>query len=118
MADSGLSTLAIEGGVVVGFAPGANLDAHTVELVRDDIIAVVERGTGSIVLDFTNVSFASSPAIGLLVTLRLKAARTDHRLLLAGLHDNIAGVLRVMQMDKIFEIFPNVDAATAALQPA
>lgn len=118
MADSALTMREIEGGTVVGFPPDTNLDANTVEVVRDDVVAVVERGAGSIVLDFTNVTFASSPAIGLLVTLRLKAARTDHRLLLAGLHENIAGVLHVMQMDKIFELFPSVDAAAQSLRTA
>ena len=54
--------------------------------------------------------------IGLLVTLRLKAVRTQGRLMLAGLRENIAGVLEIMQIAQLFEIHKSVDEALAALQ--
>lgn len=109
-----MQTRAVGDATVVAFGPETNLDAKAVEQVRDTLAGIVEQNRGPVVLDFANVAFASSPAIGLLVTLRLKAARTEHRLLLASVADHIADVLEVMQMTQLFEFYPTVDEALAA----
>lgn len=110
-----MSARSVGSAMVIEFAPHTNLDAGTVDTVRERLASAVEEGSGGVVLDFQSVEFASSPAIGMLVTLRLKAARTQRRLLLAGLRENLAGVLEIMQMSQLFEIHKSVDEALAAL---
>ncbi len=110
-----LNTREVAHATVVSFPPDTNLDALAVDDVRGDLTTVVEQTRGAVVIDFEHVRFASSPAIGLLVTLRLKAARTNHRLVLAALGENIAGVLDVMQMTQLFELHPDVATALAAV---
>ena len=108
----------VGGATVVEFGPHTNLDAAAVDSVRERLAAAVEQNPGGVVLDFQNVEFASSPAIGLLVTLRLKAVRTQGRLILAGLRENIAGVLEIMQIAQLFETYKTVDEAVSALSLA
>ena len=110
-----LSVRSVGSTTVIEFAADTNLDAAAVESVRERLAEAVERGSGGVVIDFQNVAFASSPAIGLLVTLRLKATRTQRRLLLAGLRENLVSVLEIMQIKQLFEIHPSVDDALAAV---
>lgn len=113
-----LSARSVGSATVIEFAADTNLDAGAVESIRERLAEAVEHGGDGVVLDLKNVEFASSPAIGLLVTLRLKAARTQRRLLLAGLRENLAGVLEIMQMAQLFEIHPTVDDALVAVAEA
>jgi anti-sigma B factor antagonist len=118
MSQIAMSTRKAGTATVVEFGPNTNLNAAAVEDVDGRLAEVIEQGRGPLVLDLSSIAFASSPAIGLLVTLRLKAARTERRLALAGLRDTIQGVLDVMQMSQLFEIHKTVADALKAVQAA
>jgi anti-sigma B factor antagonist len=104
---------------VVEFAPDAELDSFTMNQIQSDLYALVEDRPGrGVVLDFSNVSFASSQALGCLVTLRLKAARSRAKVVLAAVPEPLMDIVRLTQLDRLYEIFDTREEAIAALSAA
>lgn len=97
-----------EGGVhVVAFAKDTELDAANVDDVQRDLFALAEADRGRrILLDLENVRYASSRALGTLVTLRLKAARVGAIIVLSGVSESLAEIVHLTQIDKLYETFP------------
>ena len=69
-----------------------------------------------LLLDFTPVDLAGSAALGMLIRLKGKCANMNCHLALCCLQPTVAEVLRITQLDQIFDIYDNVDAAIAAAQ--
>lgn len=67
-----------------------------------------------IILDFTNVKFLSSQALGVLLTLHKKAASIKGSVVLSGLKPELKKVFSLTNLDKIFKFFPNDAAALAS----
>ena len=108
-----------EGVTYVDFAPDTNLDALTVESTRDELYGLVQTQQNlKVVLDFSNVDFLASMALGMLVTLRLKAARNGSSVVLAGVRPMLTDIIAVTQIDKLYGVFPTREAAAAHLQSA
>lgn len=90
------------------------------------IVPVVEDGMGlSVVMDFTEVRFISSPFLGFLMSLRNKVHQRRGRLLVCCLGQNIKHtkndtyiyeLFKIVQLDKFFELFDSPQAALAHLQ--
>ena len=94
------------GADVIEFVHDANLDANTTENVRTGLFDLVENDQRpGFVIDLTNVAFMSSQALGMLVTLRLKAARTGKQLVLCGVHEPLTEIITLTQLDKLYEIW-------------
>lgn len=117
MSGEGISSEVIGGVRVVGFSELMELDSARMDRLQESLYDAVlgERG-GRVVLDLSNVAYAGSQALGALVTLRLRANRNGITLLLAGVTQAVDSILRITQIDRLFEAFPTVEAALAHLQ--
>ncbi len=59
---------------VVGFTASAILDTLHIQQIGDELYGLVDKNAGGrIVLDFADVKFLSSQALGVLLTMRRKA---------------------------------------------
>ena len=68
-----------------------------------------------VILDLSNMSFISSLAMGLLVSLHRGISGWRGRLIVAGAHDRVTEALRRAQLDRVLVMKPTVEAALADL---
>lgn len=101
------------GGVTIATLHGDSLETGNVAVFRRAIAPVTERHT-KVVMDLSEVTFMDSTGLGaMLSSLRtLKAKGGELRL--ANLSAEVAQLFEMVMMDRVFEIYPNVDEAVAA----
>jgi anti-sigma B factor antagonist len=64
-------------------------------------------------LDFTNVEYLSSAALGKLITLHKRVREKKGQLRFCAIKPKIYDVFRITKLDKIFEIYENQEKALA-----
>jgi len=100
------------------FGVDGDIDAANVPGIRKDLMAALESGCSSVVLDLSRVSYADSSALGLLVWLDRQLSPIQGRLVLAGANRDVnrvlqlSGLVRVASTDSTS---PNVSAALEGL---
>ena len=67
-----------------------------------------------IVLDLTDVPYMDSAALGSLVHAEVSSTHRGRRLVLAGVNERVATLLRVTNVDRAFTIYPTVAQALAS----
>lgn len=72
-----------------------DIDTAVVPELRRGLDAALESGCGNVVLDFTDVVYADSSALGLLVWLNHRLRPAGGRLVLAGANRDVARILEV-----------------------
>ncbi len=103
------------GVMLVTFNDSSILDASVIEQLGRDLYHLIdELKKQKIVLDFTNVKFLSSQALGVLLTLHKKVVSIKGSVLLSGLKPELKKVFSLTNLDKIFKFFPNDAAALAS----
>jgi anti-sigma B factor antagonist len=104
-------TLSERGAVI---AAKGRVNAVTAPALKTRIRELVEEGRTEIVYDLTEVSFLDSSGLSALVS-GLKATRERGGFLkLAGMTAQVATIFRLTMLDRVFEVFPSVDAALAS----
>lgn len=99
---------------LVTFKDNSILDIASIQRIGRDLYELVESSEGKrIVLNFQNVRFLSSQALGVLLTLRRKAEKTKADVILAELRPELARVFKITNLDKMFKFF---DGKAAALK--
>ena len=113
MAESSLKIDETDGVTVVGFKDASILDVLTIQKIGRELYELVEqKGKRSLVLDFCEVRFLSSQALGVLLTLRRKADKAQAKVVLCRIRPDLARVFHITNLDKMFEFF---DATADAL---
>ncbi len=109
--------LSQEGDITVAsFRDASILDAVTIQRIGRELYALVEAdGRRRIVLDFADVRFLSSQALGVLLTLRRKADQAKAEVFLAGIRDELVRVFKMTNLDKLFQFYDDRGAALAKL---
>lgn len=74
----------------------------------------VEDGHTRIVIDCGLLEFISSLGVGTLVRLQSRLKRKGGIIKLANVQNMVADLLRIVRMDLLFQIYPNVDAAVTS----
>jgi anti-anti-sigma factor len=96
------------------------LNEETVECVRHQLIDLAESpGAQELVLDFGNVHYIASLALGVLVTMHKRVAAAGRRLTLCNLRPPVREVLAITCLDKLLNVKPDgwqVEAAPADSQ--
>ena len=117
MSESVLRVEQSDGVTVVGFAERTELDSLSSDQVGRELFALVEEeDPPNVVVDFTNLDFLSSQAIGVLLTLRLKAARTGAEVVLAAVPSKFDEIFKLTNFEQLYQVFPTVADATAHLR--
>ncbi|MBM4047428.1 MAG: STAS domain-containing protein [Planctomycetes bacterium] len=92
---------------------GLGLDNYREFSRRMDTLISPERK--KVIIDLDQLTYLSSWGIGILVSVAGKIRKVGGVVKFANLHSEIAGVLHVMRMDKVLDIYPSVDDAVASL---
>lgn len=100
------------------------LDRALVEAARLQELGVELRrliGKGAhraLIIDFANVQFLGSAALGVLVSLRQEMEYQKGRIEICGLRKELLQVLRFSQLDRLFALHENRQAALKAVAPS
>lgn len=103
------------GGVTVVAVPdGCMLDGEAIQQVGKQLFDLVEKeGKQRLVIDFADVRFMSSQALGVLLTLRRKAEKSGAIIALAGINEKLMRVFEITNLDKMFTFCADRDEALA-----
>lgn len=104
------------GATVARFNDKKILDESNIQLIGDQLFSLVDDdGRNKIVLDFTNVDYLSSAALGKLITLDKKVKAAQGQLRLCCIHPDIYEVFEITRLNKIFDIRADLDEALEGL---
>jgi anti-sigma B factor antagonist len=103
----------VEGDYLVVSLRDKRLDAAIAVSFREAMLERIEQGQKKIVLDLSNVGFLDSSGLGAVVAV-LKHLGQQGCLYLCGVTPAVMAVLRLTRMDRVFKMFPTLEAALAA----
>jgi anti-sigma B factor antagonist len=86
-----------------------------VKLFGEELLSLVEAGRKKVVLDFENVEFLSSAALGHLIKLRKRAKAAESKVVLTNIRDTIFEVFSITGLDQEFTITKSLDEAVKGL---
>lgn len=90
---------------VVRFALHTSLDEQNAQTIGDQLISLAEQiGGRKLLLEFGNVEYITSTALGKLITLSKKLTAAGGQLVLAHLNPRIAEVFEITRLNQLFTI--------------
>lgn len=99
---------------IVSFRDASILDMMTIQRVGKELNDIVASPSArNLILDFADVRFLSSQALGVLLTLKKRAEKAGLKVALAAIRPELARVFKITNLDKLFEFF---DSRAAALE--
>ncbi|MEM9425438.1 MAG: STAS domain-containing protein [Pseudomonadota bacterium] len=98
------------GDVLVVRVLDTRIDAAVAVRFKNRMLELADTQSERVVLDLSEVEFLDSSGLGAVVG-SMKQLGRSRRLDLAGLTPTVEKVFRITRMDRVFRIFPNVDAA-------
>ncbi|QDT57200.1 Putative anti-sigma factor antagonist [Caulifigura coniformis] len=92
------------------------LDENNIQIIGTQLFGLIEEdGRKKIVLDFTNVEYLSSAALGKLITMDKKVKASGGKLRLCNIRKDIYEVFAITRLNKVFDIRNTQDEAVAGL---
>lgn len=90
---------------VVNFVDRKILDEQNIQAIGEQLFSLVEQeGVKKMLLNFGNVEYLSSAALGKLITLNKKVASSGGKLVLCNIKSDIYEVFEITRLDKLFKI--------------
>jgi len=90
---------------VVHFVDKKILDEQNIQIIGEQLFSLVdEDGLRKILLNFGNVEYLSSAALGKLITLNKKLQQGGGKLILCNIAPQIHEVFEITKLDKFFKI--------------
>jgi anti-sigma B factor antagonist len=102
---------------IVAFLESTLFDDVKVQESRRHIEELLAQGgVTKLLLDWRCVTVAGSAALGMLIRLKSRCSQRKCHLALCGLQPSVQEAVRITQLDKIFEIYRDIEPAMAALR--
>jgi anti-sigma B factor antagonist len=100
---------------VVNFTDKKILDEQNIQVIGEQLFSLVdELGRRKILLNFSNVEYLSSAALGKLITLNKKVNGAGGKLILCNIDPTIYEVFEITKLNKLFNIQKEEQAALQA----
>ena len=87
------------------------VDSATVDDFKAALDEVKRNGRRRVVVDFAELRYINSTALGLLAGFRKQMYISGGRVVLAGVRGPVANSMRLLRLDKVFRIYPDLGAA-------
>ena len=98
--------------LVVNFVDRKILDEQNIQVIGEQLFSLVDQeGARKLLLNFGNVEYLSSAALGKLITLNKKLQQAGGRLILCNIDPQIHEVFEITKLDKFFNIQKEEQAA-------
>jgi anti-sigma B factor antagonist len=95
----------VGGATVVSFTDRKILEEHSIQALGEQLFSLVDQqGRKNLVLNFANVEFMSSAALGKLITLRKKVQEAGGKLILCAIDPQIYEVFVITKLDRLFVV--------------
>ena len=102
----------VDGVTVVSFVESKIVTEENIQEVGDQLYSLVEDdGFKQLLLNFGNVQYLSSAALGKLINLKKKVGAVKGKLKLCCIHPDLLEVFRITRLDQVFEIYADEQAA-------
>ncbi len=90
---------------VVNFIDRKILDEQNIAKIGEDLFSLVEElGRKKILLNFSNVEYLSSAALGKFISLNKKVQQAGGKLLMCNINPDIMEVFEITRLDRLFSI--------------
>ncbi len=90
---------------IASFVDKKILDENNIQQIGSQLFALVEEdGRKRIILDFSNVEYLSSAALGKLITMEKKVKAASGKLRLCAIRPDIYEVFAITKLNKLFDI--------------
>ena len=100
---------------VVNFIDKKILDEQNIQIIGEQLFNLVdELNRLKLLLNFSNVEYLSSSALGKFITLNKKVSKAGGRLILCNIAPQIHEVFEITKLDKLFNIQKEEQAALQA----
>jgi len=107
----------VDNTAVITFTEKRILEESDIRILEESIFSVVEQAEHiNLVLDFRNVQFLSSSVLGLLIRVSKKVYEDDGQLKLCHIDSKIYEVFKITRLNKIFDIYKDLDSALGSLR--
>src|SRR3954470_771217 len=101
---------------VVNFTDKKILDEQNIQVIGEQLFSLVdELGRKKILLNFRNVEYLSSAALGKFITLNKKVNGSQGKLVLCNIDPQIYEVFEITKLNKLFNIQKDEHAAQQAV---
>ena len=100
----GANVLAIQG----------DIDLHVSPAITEALDAMIKEKPERIVIDLSRATYIDSAGVAALILAKQELEAYGGKFFLSGVQETIRLILETSRLDRIFWIFPDVDAALAA----
>ncbi|HEY9665924.1 MAG TPA: STAS domain-containing protein [Coleofasciculaceae cyanobacterium] len=106
MESSGITTM---NSIVKVIQPSGILDAVSTNQLRREVSDVVESGANIILVDFQDVTFINSSALGALVSTLKLVRSAGSELFICSLTEQVKMMFELTKMNRVFKTFASLD---------
>jgi len=106
----------IDSDVLIISADGG-IDRHTSGQFVEEIMTLIEGGITKIIVDCEKLTYISSWGLGVLLRLHKRAKAAGGEVKIANVHSHIVSLLNVTHLNRIFEVYPDVNRARLEFRP-
>jgi anti-anti-sigma factor len=90
-----------------------DIDLHVSPAVTESLNAMIKEKPERIVIDLSRVTYIDSAGMAALILAMQEVEAYGGKFFLTGLQETIRSIIETSRLDRIFRIFPDVDAALA-----
>ena len=111
------ATRNVDGILVIEFRQSHILDSVTIDRMATRLKELAESAVeDQFLLDFGEVAYLSSSALGMLLGLQRRIVQRKGRMKLAGINSEVMEVFRITKLDTVFDIYKDEAAALEAFR--
>jgi anti-sigma B factor antagonist len=91
-----------------------DIDLHVSPAVSELLNAMLKKKPERIVIDLSRVTYIDSAGIAVLILAMQQVEAYGGKFFLSGLQETLRSIFETSRLERVFQIFPDVDAALAA----
>ena len=91
-----------------------DIDLHVSPVVTEALDAMIKKKPERIVIDLSRVTYIDSAGIAVLILAMQEVEAYGGKFFLSGLQETLRSIFETSRLERVFRIFPDVDAALAA----
>jgi anti-sigma B factor antagonist len=87
------------------------IDAHNSDELKQSLLRMIESGDTKLVIKLQQVRFIDSSGLGALLSANKQVALKSGKLVLAGIQKQVLAMFELTRLNRVFEIYPDIDEA-------
>ncbi len=91
-----------------------DIDLHVSPAVTESLNAMIKKKPERIVIDLSGATYIDSAGVAALILAMQEVEAYGGKFFLSGLQETLRSIFETSRLDRIFRVFPDVDAALAA----